>query len=166
MGAEGEVKLKKRAMCATAQLVVLYFAPFSPFKRMYTSQARINVWYPSNVSMSIDDAVLNSVLPINAAPPSSGCLDGFQSARLSATADWSDGASVLHNADVTALLSYVSSDPNVAQVVQGAIVKARCTAAHGLMLAPCGASAKPRCILVLTPPHTHTHHHHHLHETT
>lgn len=100
----------------------------------------VNVWAPANLSLSADDATLNSVLPINAdaSQLSASCIDGFQATQLRLRADWTNGGAaagdVLAGADVTALASFASSNSSVAQV-SGSIVKVRarllrCAAAH------------------------------------
>lgn len=87
----------------------------------------MNIWYPVSLVLSAADTTLNKVLPINAAEPSSSCLDLYQSTPLTATADWSNGGNAADDAwlavDVTDLLTYRSSDTAVAMVQTGALVK-------------------------------------------
>jgi hypothetical protein len=92
-------------------------------------QVTLNIWYPTNLTLSAADATLNSVLPVNAAPVSSSCMDTYQSTLLRLTADWSNGGvnatDQLAAADVTDLVALQSSDSNVVQV-SGALAKVRC----------------------------------------
>lgn len=91
-------------------------------------QVKLNIWYPTNLTLSAADTTLNSVLPVNAAPVSSSCMDTYQSTLLRLTADWSNGGAnttdQLPGADVTDLVAFQSSDSNVVQV-SGALAKVR-----------------------------------------
>lgn len=125
--------------------------------------AVISVWQPSRVVVQAEDPVLNSVLPLNAAPPSAGCTDSYQSSRLRAWVDWSNGGDAatdaLASSDITALVSFASNDSSVA-LVFGATVKgispgkasvglARPIA--GLQNAVITVSSTPTCVVSLQP---------------
>jgi hypothetical protein len=93
-------------------------------------QVKLNIWYPTNLTLSAVDTTLNSVLPVNAAPVSSSCMDTYQSTLLKLTADWSNGGvnatDRLAAVDMTDLVAFQSSDSNVVQVA-GALAKVCCS---------------------------------------
>jgi hypothetical protein len=85
----------------------------------------LSVWQPSSVRVQADDAVLNSVLPLNVAPVAAGCFDRYQATRLRARADWANGGSgagdAVAAADVTGLVTFASNDSAVVLVVGAAV---------------------------------------------
>eukprot|EP00775_Hariotina_reticulata_P010661 gene10661-10820_t len=93
-----------------------------------STQVKLNIWTPSNLSLTAADDTLNSVMPINvdAGRISPSCMDMYQATPLTLTADWSNGGTnagdKLTGADVTRLAIFQSNDTNVAQV-SGAVVK-------------------------------------------
>ena len=92
------------------------------------SQVLISIWYPQATQLQLQDPVLNKVLPINAdtttlAP---SCTDQYQSTRIRAIADWSNGGAeaedTIRGADVTQYLQFSSNDTAVAMVL-GSVIK-------------------------------------------
>lgn len=88
-----------------------------------TATAVLSVWQPARVALHADDAVLNSVLPLNAAAPPPGCTERYQATRLRAAADWTNGGGgagdVLPAADVSGLAAFAVNDSSVALVLGG-----------------------------------------------
>lgn len=87
----------------------------------------LDVFYPSGLVLAAADPVLNSVLPLNAAPSTPNCA-AYQSTTLRLTARFSNGGTgpgdTIVDADVTSLATFSSNDTNVAQVL-GSLVKVR-----------------------------------------
>lgn len=118
-------------------------------------QVTLDVWYPSNLTLTAADATLNSVLPINAAPSNPSC-SAFQSTELRLTASWTNGGTnpedMLAATDVTGLAMFLSNDTNVAQVF-GSMVKVGCTHSISLLSTrqagsmPAGRPYKPDLIV-------------------
>eukprot|EP00879_Flechtneria_rotunda_P000373 GHRR01000465.1.p1 GENE.GHRR01000465.1~~GHRR01000465.1.p1 ORF type:complete len:1109 (+),score=342.16 GHRR01000465.1:4020-7346(+) len=127
--------------------------------RGQSAQVSVRVWIPSNYKLTAADLTLNSVLPINAAPTSTSCIDAYQSTQLTLTADWTNGgngvADMLAAADVTHLAKFKSSNSNVAQV-SGARVKGVqpgevqiTTSANSALKLRITVSSEPICLLQL-----------------
>lgn len=86
--------------------------------------AVLGVWQPARVVVDADDATLNSVLPLNAAPLAPGCAERYQAARLRARADWTNGGGAAGDAvlaaDATAFATFASNDSGVVAALAGA----------------------------------------------
>jgi hypothetical protein len=86
-----------------------------------SASAVLSVWQPSNASVEADDPTLNSMLPLNAGPTAPGCSDHYQSTRLRARADWSNGGGgpgdTIAAADVTPLSTFAANDSTVVLVL-------------------------------------------------
>ncbi|GBF99606.1 hypothetical protein Rsub_12070 [Raphidocelis subcapitata] len=130
-----------------------------------SASAVLSVWQPFNVAVEAGDPTLNSVLPINAAPIAPGCTDHYQSTRLRARADWSNGgggpADSIAAADVTPLSTFTANDSTVVLVL-GAAARGVGPGAASIGLAgftPTGAVAPavitvtdaPVCLVALEP---------------
>lgn len=114
-----------------------------------------SIWQPSNVAVVAEDPVLNSVMPLNAAPLPAGCSDRYQATRLKATADWSNGGAAagdtIRQADVTALAAFVSNSSGVAFVL-GATLRGMSTGAASVGIARLTPPAAPAAITVSDTP--------------
>ena len=91
----------------------------------FYANVTLSVWQPVHAVVEAEDAVLNSVLPLNAAPLAPGCTDHYQVSRLRAYADWTNGgqaaSDTIASADITTLASFVGNDSNVALVTGSAV---------------------------------------------
>jgi hypothetical protein len=123
----------------------------------------LSVWQPVKARVDADDTTLNSVLPLNAGPLGGGCYERYQSTRLRARTDWTNGGSTptdtIAAADITQLATFSSNDSSVVQVL-GANVRgiAPGYVAVGIAgLAPPAAPAllavsdTPTCLLAIQP---------------
>ena len=85
----------------------------------HRAAVELSLYQPVNATVEAEDPLLNSVLPLNAAPLPPGCSERYQSTRLRAAADWWDGSDdedgLVTGADVTAFAAFSSNNTAVVQ---------------------------------------------------
>lgn len=119
------------------------------------ANATLSVWQPGDVAVSVEDAVLNSVLPLNAAPPAAGCSDYYQATRVSVRATWSNGGNgpgdTLTDADVTRLATLMANDSSVV-LVDGATLRGVAPGMAAISIATYTPRPAPAVVTVTNEP--------------
>jgi hypothetical protein len=85
---------------------------------MWVVQVNMLIWFPANLAVTVDDPILNLIIPsASLSQVSSSCTTPlYQRSAVYATCDFVGGGTAITGVDVTTLVTFTSSSALVALV--------------------------------------------------